>query len=218
MPSPNVVRHSTENGDTPDTRFTLTIDPDAGPLPVELNSFMGQVEGQDAILEWETTSEEDNAGFYVQQQDLESEEYSDLEFVEGAGTTDEPQSYSFRVEDLTAGTHTFRLRQVDQDGSETLSDPIEVEMGLQGEYELLTFPNPVRDQATVQFAVQEAQPVVIEVYNTLGQRVRTVLDEQVEAETTREISLNVDDLASGMYMVRMRGETFSTTQKVTVVR
>ena len=216
--APEVVRHNTENGSTPDTRFTLTVDPDAGPLPVELNSFLGQVDGQAAVLEWETTSEEDNAGFYVQQQDLESEEYSDLEFVEGAGTTDEPQSYSFRVEDLTAGTHTFRLRQVDQDGSETLSDPIEVEMGLQGEYELLTFPNPVRDQATVQFAVQEAQPVVIEVYNTLGQRVRTVLDEQVEAETTREISLNVDDLASGMYIVRMRGETFSTTQKVTVVR
>ena len=218
MPSPNVVRHSTENGDTPDTRFTVTVDPNAGPLPVELNNFLGQVDGQDTILEWDTVSETDNAGFGVEHQAPNSDSFEQLSFVEGAGTTDEPQSYNFRVSDLEAGEHTFRLRQVDLDGTETLTDPIDVRVGLSEQYQLSTYPNPVRDQATVQFAVQDAQPVTIEVYNTLGQRVRTVLDEQVEAETTREISLNVDDLASGMYIVRMRGETFSTTQKVTVVR
>ncbi|MFO8231709.1 MAG: T9SS type A sorting domain-containing protein [Longimonas sp.] len=216
--TPEIVRHNSEDGSTPDIRFTLTIDPDAGPLPVELNNFGGQSDGQDALIEWSTASETDNAGFDVEHKAPNAESFERLSFVEGAGTTDEPQSYSFRASDLEAGTHTFRLRQVDLDGDETLSDPIEVEIGLNGEYELSTYPNPVSDQATVQFAVQESQPVTIEVYNTLGQRVRTLLDENVEGDTMREVTLNANDLASGLYIVRMRGESFSTTQKVTVVR
>ena len=200
------------------TRFTLTIDPDAGPLPVELNNFGGQSDEQDALLEWSTASETDNAGFEVEHQAPNADGFERISFVEGAGTTDEPQSYSFRASDLEAGTHTFRLRQVDLDGAKSLSEPVEVEIGLSGEYELSTYPNPVRDQATVQFAVKDAQPVTIEVYNTLGQRVRTILDENVEGDTTREVALDVNGLASGLYIVRMRGESFSTTQKVTVVR
>ena len=133
-------------------------------------------------------------------------------------TTDQPQSYSFRMDELEAGTHTFRLRQSDLDGTTTLSDPIDVEIGLSSAYELATFPNPVRDQATVRFAVQESQPVTIEVYNTLGQRVRTLFQESVPADDTREITLDVNTLSSGLYIVRMRGESFSTTQKITVVR
>lgn len=70
----------------------------------------------------------------------------------------------------------------------------------------------------MRFAVQEAQPVTIEVYNTLGQRVRTLFQESVPGDDTREVTLDVNTLSSGLYIVRMRGEGFSTTQKITVVR
>jgi hypothetical protein len=216
--TPEVVRHSTQDGSAPTARFTLTLDPDAGPLPVELNNFQGQADEQSAVIEWNTASETNNAGFDVEHKAPNADGFTQVSFVEGAGTTNEPQSYSFRMDELEAGTHTFRLRQSDLDGTTTLSDPIDVEIGLSSAYELATFPNPVRDQATVRFAVQESQPVTIEVYNTLGQRVRTLFQESVPADDTREITLDVNTLSSGLYIVRMRGESFSTTQKVTVVR
>ncbi|PEN05076.1 hypothetical protein CRI93_13740 [Longimonas halophila] len=214
---PNMGEIVTHNNEA-STRFTLTLDPDAGPLPVELNNFQGQASEQSAIIEWSTASETNNAGFDVEHKAPNADSFTQVSFVEGAGTTDSPQSYSFQMDELDAGTHTFRLRQSDLDGTTTLSDPIDVEIGLSSAYELATYPNPVRDQATVQFAVQESQPVTIEVYNTLGQRVRTLFQESVPADDTREITLDVNNLSSGLYIVRMRGESFSTTQKITVVR
>jgi len=44
-------------------------------------------------------------------------------FVEGAGTTDQPQIFRFRTDDLRVGTHRFRLRQVATDGSVEFTVP-----------------------------------------------------------------------------------------------
>ena len=87
---------------TTGSRFQLLVGtPET--LPVELNDLNGSVDGQDVLLERSTTSETNNAGFQVQQQSDGA--FTDMQdaFVEGAGTTAEPQSYSFRIEDLVAG-------------------------------------------------------------------------------------------------------------------
>ena len=122
------------------------------------------------------------------------------------------------VEGLDAGTHTFRLKQVDTDGSATFSDPLDVKVGLSGEYSLSTYPNPVQGQATVQFAVKEQEEVTISLYNTLGQRVKTLYRDTPPAEQTQRATITTEDLSSGLYIVRLRGKSFTATQRVTVVK
>jgi hypothetical protein len=206
-----------DTSSTPDARFELIVESTAV-LPVELTSVNGRVDDQDAILTWETASETNNAGFQVQQKRDGS--FSDLEgaFVEGAGTTEESQSYRFRVEDLDAGSHTFRLKQVDTDGSSTFSDPIDVNVGLAGDYNFTTYPNPVSTRATVEFAVKEKEEVTIALYNTLGQRVKTIYRDTPPAEQTRQIALDTDGLSSGLYILRLQSEGVSATQRITVVK
>jgi hypothetical protein len=179
------------------------------------------VEGQDAVLTWETASETNNAGFQIQRKTEGAFTNLDGAFVESkatGSTTEKPKSYRYRVENLDAGPHTFRLKQVDTDGAASYSDPIDVKIGLSGQYQFTTYPNPVRERATVEFAVKEKQDVTIALYNTLGQRVKTLSRDTPPAEQTQRASLSTDDLSSGLYVVRLKGTGFTTTQRVTVVK
>ena len=217
IPTPEVTRHpSAKNGEV-STRFTLRIEPNTA-IPVEFTSFTGSVADNAAKLEWTTATEQNNAGFQVQRKVDGSFQNIDGAFVEGAGTAEEPQSYSYRVEDLDAGQHTFRLKQVDVDGGSSFSKETTVKVGLDSQYELQAYPNPISEQATIKFAVKESQDVTLELYNTLGQRVQVLHQGAVPSSQTRTVSLQASDLSSGLYIVRMRGESFSTTKSVTVVR
>jgi hypothetical protein len=218
-PSPEVVTHpvSKEAG-TPNTRFQLVIRPNSA-LPVELTDFNAEIDQQTAVLNWATASERNNAGFYVQRE-TKSGSFTTLDgsFVEGAGTASSTNEYSYRVEDLDAGTHTFRLKQVDQEGSASFSDPVDVKIGLDSQFKLSTYPNPVRAQATVEFAIKESADVTLALYNTLGQKVRTVYRGTPPAEETKRVPVETQNLSSGVYFLRLEGEGVTGTQRMTVVK
>jgi hypothetical protein len=204
--------------------YRLHVGPDVtGPLPVELASFESTLNGSDAVLTWRTLSETNNAGFEVQRRAVESTEaasaaWSTVGFVEGAGTTTEPQSYRFTVEDLSFGTHRFRLRQVDTDGTASFSDRTEVKVGLEQSHVVKpVYPNPVRGEATLEFAVKKTEAVTVSLYNLLGQRVRTVYQGTPRADAFETVRIRTSDLASGVYLLRVDGERFSDTQRLSIV-
>ena len=102
------------------------------PLPVELASLTASVNGNAPVLSWRTRSEDDNAGFEVQCKTASATDWTKIGFVDSkteGGTTDEPQSYRFEDTDMpfAADRLKYRLRQVDLDETETLTDPVEVE-------------------------------------------------------------------------------------------
>ena len=220
-PSPGVITHpSAKDGGSPDTRFRLHIDPDAVP-PVELSRFSAEAKDQSAVLSWATSRQRNVEGFSVQRKtDDGSFETINESFVKGAGngTTTEERSYEYEVNDLDVGTHTFRLKQTSSEGSTQFSDPVEVKIGLDGAYQLATYPNPVQTQATVEFAVKEASDVTITLYNTLGQKVRTVYRGTPTAEETKRVQIDTQDLSSGAYFLRLEGDGVSGTERVTVVK
>ena len=219
LPSPTVkTRPVAAKKSTPSTRFELIIQK-AGTLPVEISNFGAKTTGKTAVLNWTTASEQNNAGFYVQRKtDEGSFTTLDGSFVEGAGTASSTNEYSYRVGDLDAGTHTFRLKQVDTDGSTSFSDPVDVKVGLSTQYKLKTYPNPVRTQATVEFAIKEQADVTIALYNTLGQKVRTVYQGTPPAEETKRAQVDTQNLSSGVYFLRLQGEGVTGTQRMTVVK
>ncbi|PEN13783.1 hypothetical protein CRI94_06860 [Longibacter salinarum] len=190
----------------------------SGQLPVELSGFSGHVDEDRVILTWNTLSEATNDGFVVEHA-REGGSFSRIGFVDGAGTTRERQSYSYTTRACDAGTHRFRLRQVDVDGTSTLGPETTVVIGLQQPYVLSQVaPNPVRDRATLTLEVKKQQEVRAELFNVLGQRVRVLHDGAINPGSEQTISVNSADLASGIYFVRVKGETFSETRKFVRVR
>ncbi|MCK7525628.1 MAG: hypothetical protein MZV64_52510 [Ignavibacteriales bacterium] len=72
-------------------------------------------EKNDVILTWNTATEVNNQGFEIQRKT--TGEFERVGFVEGKGTTTEVQNYLFRDKDLLSGNYTYRLKQMDFDGS-----------------------------------------------------------------------------------------------------
>ena len=199
-------------------RIAVSEDPPDFPLPVELTSFTAALDGTTAQLRWKTASETDNAGFEVQHAAGNSD-FQALDFVEGYGTTDAPRHYSFTVDNLEPGTHQFRLKQIDFDGTSELTEIRTVEVGLTDPVVLdPVAPNPVRTQSTIRFAVQDTEPVTVSVYNVLGQRVKTLYDGTPSPGQIHELTLDGQSMASGTYFVRIEGASIQETQRMTVVR
>lgn len=190
-------------------------------LPVELADFDAVRSGSSVELTWQTASETNNAGFRVQHQSAEG--WQELGFVESKavnGSTTEAQSYRFAVDrDLSAGTHRFRLQQVDLDGSTSLSDVVSVDMQIDG---VLTLnppvPNPASGQATVSFAVTEATEAKVLVYNVLGQRVKTLYDGTPRAGQAKTLTVDASNLPSGIYVMQLQAHGQTRSQRLTVVR
>ena len=192
-----------------------------GPLPVELAGFDVRADGNDALLSWQTLSETNNARFDVLVASGSDASFRTVGSVGGAGTTTETQRYQFRVPDLAPGRHRFRLRQVDLDGSTELLDPQTLEVGLDEPFTVVqTTANPIRqgETATLQYAVRDRQPVRVELYNVLGQRVRTFSDGRSSPGAVTTVRIPTSDLASGKYFLRITGRTFSRTENVSIVQ
>ncbi len=82
---------------------------------------------------------------------------------------------------------------------------------------LTSYPNPVRRQGTLEYALPEAQEVTLEVYDVLGRRVATL--ERGRKKAGRHTArLETSRLSSGVYFGRLEAGGQTRTQKITVVR
>jgi hypothetical protein len=205
------------NGNT--SEFVST----AEELPVELATFEGTQTGASSVeLRWTTASEQNNAGFRVQHKAADDNNWQKLGFVESkadGGTTSDARTYRFATEDLAAGTHQFRLKQMDLDGTPYTHKAIPVEVQMQQPLQLSApAPHPVQSRATLSFAVKEKQETTLRLYNTLGQRVATLYRGTPTAGETQTVQLSATDLTSGTYFLRLQTGERTRTQRVTIVR
>jgi hypothetical protein len=203
-------------------RFQVRVSPQ-GTIPVELTGLAAQADGQAVTLTWQTATETNNAGFAVEQREESGPDagrWREVAFVAGAGTTDAPQTYRRTLANVPYGAHAFRLRQVDFDGTATPSQEVEVTVELADAYALAAYPNPLPGSAegTLDVTVREAQRVEAALYDVLGRRVAVLFDGEVAASDTERLTLSARGLASGVYVVRVVGERFSATRRVTIVR
>jgi len=204
--------------DTPDEGYQLLAIDANRALPVELVSFEAARDGARAVLTWQTATETGNAGFAVQRR-TKADGWAERGFVQGAGTTTRPQSYRFATDALAGGTHTFRLKQIDADGTAHHSDPrtvmIRGEAGL-----VLSGANPLQKGQPVAMRVQVENKQFVEVvlYDVLGQRVRTVTTDRATPAQPIRATMSTDGLASGVYFLRAHGSSVEATQRLTVLR
>lgn len=191
-----------------------------GPLPVELTQFDAAMGEESVNLTWATASETANAGFNVQRQPVDGTSWTDVGFVEGSGTTNQPNDYRFEDDDLPFAVDAFqyRLRQVDSDGTAHLSDAVTVSRSAAGQAELRqTYPNPAAGRVNVKLTVPaETENARLELFDLLGRTVKTVATGLDVGRQKHEFE--VSDLAPGVYFLRLSAAGTTTTQKLTVVR
>lgn len=166
-------------------------------LPVEMTSFTATAEGTTNVLAWETASEENNAHFDVQRS-TNGTDFERIDKIEGNGTTVEVSNYSF-VDEAPATVSYYRLHQVDLDGKMDYSDVVTVKREML-EGQLNIAPNPVTSRLNVTFNTT-TETATFRVFDVRGKLVRNV--EQSTNVGANNISLNISELAQGMYFLEV---------------
>jgi hypothetical protein len=192
---------------------------DPSDLPVELSRFDAVETDRGVRLDWVTASETNNAGFAVERK-APSGAFDEIGFVEGAGTASTAQRYDFVDADLPGGIEslTYRLRQVDTDGTATTGPSVTVDLSAPDRVALLgASPNPVRRIADIRYTLPRPADVRLAVYDALGRQV-TVLASERQSAGRKTARLDASRLPSGVYFIRLSAAGATQTRRIAIVR
>jgi photosystem II stability/assembly factor-like uncharacterized protein len=187
-------------------------------VPVELASFSASVNGNNITLNWITATELNNLGFQVERIS-EEQSWEKVGFVNGYGTTTEPQVYSFTDAGLASGIYNYRIKQMDFDGSYKYYQlEQEVEIGTPVSYDLSqNYPNPFNPTTKINYSVPADGFVNISVYNVLGEKVTNIVN-SLQKAGSYEVTFDATNFASGMYLYRMESGDFVSVKKMMILK
>jgi hypothetical protein len=221
---------------TADLRFyTLgSVNASDAPLPVELISFTGVSSRAGVVLSWETASERESAGFVINRRivGIGSGEWQVIDDYTRnpnlrAKNSLNGAKYTYTdASDLPAGTVLeYRLDEVSFSGAierlrevrvETRFSTVVTDFALEQNY-----PNPFNPVTSIPYQLKERAKVTLDIYNTLGQKVATVVD-AVQERGNYAVNFNAASLASGMYFYRLTAQgasqTFVQTRKMMLLK
>jgi hypothetical protein len=97
-----------------------------------------------------------------------------------------------------------------EEGIQDLTQP--VEYALEQNY-----PNPFNPSTTISYALSQDTRVTLKVYNSIGEEVATLVDQDMPAGR-HEYTWNATNLASGVYFYRLSSGDFTSTKKLTLLK
>jgi hypothetical protein len=156
-------------------------------------------------LDWGSASEYNNDHFEVERS-CDVDEFNVIGNIPGAGDAIHTNWYRFIDEEACNGLNFYRITQVDRDGTSDRSNTVAVMVSPIIDV-LQFYPNPTGNDASILLQVPAPGLINIEIHGALGE---LVYCDQRDAEAGRnEIQLDLRDLAEGVYLLTVSGESWS---------
>lgn len=191
------------------------------PMPVELVSFTSSVIGKSVQLNWKTATEANNYGFEIERS-TKGTDWKTIGFVEGHGTVNTPQIYSFIDNNAGASSpkYFYRLKQIDRTGTVDYSPIVEVIFGkINKDFGITTvYPNPFNPSTVINFFLPQKEQVTLKVYDILGKEMTTLYDRENLEAGPHAIMFDASKLASGTYFATLVSSSVRSTQKIILSR
>ncbi len=190
-------------------------------IPVELTSFTANISNGNVVLNWVTATETNNKGFEVQRSN--GGEYQTLSFVNGNGTSTQQHSYTYSDKNVANGEYSYRLRQVDFDGSSEYSPVAEISIDNPIEFGLAqNYPNPFNPSTKINYSLSVDSKVTLVVFNVLGQEVATLLNGNITSGS-HNVTFDASKLNSGVYLYKIEanavdGSRFTSVKKMILTK
>ncbi len=193
------------------------------PLPVELVAFGASLVAGVVQLRWRTAMEVNNMGFAVEAAPAaDSVRWRLRGFVPGNGTTWTPRDYAFTDDpldlldpDRREERVFYRLRQIDRDGTETVSATRTVRRLLPGRGIIVALhPNPAHGDVVATVAVPDDTPGRVRLMNALGTEVWSA---QNLPSGTQFVTLPTRSLPAGMYRIEVSTPAHTDRRTLIVV-
>jgi hypothetical protein len=187
-------------------------------IPVELTSFAAEVnESGNVVLNWTTATETNNQMFEIERS-TDKTNFVTIGYVDGFGTTTEPQSYTYTDADLNSGSYSYRLKQIDFDGHYAYSEVVDVVITGPLTFALLqNYPNPFNPATIIEYSIPNKSNVTISVFDAIGNELEILYSGEKEAGV-HQITWNATNYASGIYFYRMNSDKFVQVKKMLLLK
>lgn len=178
------------------------------PLPIELLSFTAEKQNDDVLLKWTTASEKNNNHFEIERsKDGYYFEYVTKVNAYGNGYSSITQNYETIDTEPYSGLSYYRLKQVDVDGTYDYSTIVSIEFNKNKT--LLLYPNPTNNSITL-YGKNSEEELNINIINALGATVKSI--------KVKNNTIDVSDLANGLYYLELQNSSQKETIKFNVLR
>ncbi|MFY0696761.1 MAG: T9SS type A sorting domain-containing protein [Balneola sp.] len=79
------------------------------------------------------------------------------------------------------------------------------------------YPNPFNPTTNIKFALPKTADVTLTIYNMLGQKVNTLINEKMTSGF-HIVPFDASNLSSGMYIYRIQAGSFTSTKKMLLIK
>ena len=184
----------------------------AATLPVVLAQFIASRQSDGTVkLSW-TTSQEVNAGYYDVERSGDQTGWAKIGSVKAKGNSSIATDY-YLIDNLPLdGTGYYRLKMVDLDGKFVYSKTVAVTAD-DNAVPLVIYNNPFTDMIRLKVNVSRAQNLNLTVSDILG---KTYLRQSIQAQAGDNL-VNLQPAViggSGMYILRITGDSYNQTAKI----
>ena len=201
-------------GTEPDNCFSLN----GAIVPVELISFSAIGNNNEVELNWSTATETNNQGFEIERK-FQNSQFEKIVYVPGWGSSSEMHYYSYIDKSLTDGKYSYRLKQIDFNGSFEYSKAVEIEITEPYEYVLeQNYPNPFNPSTTIMFALPHRSKVSLGIYDILGELVVELINDQLYEEGYHKVLFDGSLLSSGTFVYRLKAGNYTDNGKMILLR
>lgn len=182
-------------------RFTPGCTTCTTPLPVSMLDFHGEARDTYNEVSWSTATELNNSHF-VLEHSPDGINFTEIGTIEGHGTTNAVQKYSYLDKSPYKDVTYYRLVQFDYNGRGNMTEIISVRTIGKRSFDLLdVYPVPSSDKVTVSMNTFEAGVADVSVLELTG---RVVTGKKVEFEKGNfQVSMDLNEVPSGVYLVRV---------------
>jgi hypothetical protein len=176
-------------------------------LPLELLTFQAQNTEGPNKLTWQTATETNTSHFDIERSP-DGKAFEKIGEVKAKGSNSE---YQYLDKIGAFSTIYYRLKINDLDGKSDYSKVVNLTAKVKG-FSAKVYPNPLKDQATIEITTEQKTDVSIELYDVIGRQVKRLKVENTEWVLTMPMSMN--DLSSGTYFLKISSNTNSIQQKI----
>lgn len=185
----------------------------AGTLPVTLISFQATLRDKNASLNWITTNHTNFSHFVVEKStDGKNFKQTAVLFADEISSTTNEYKYKDNLQNSTSKVVYYRLKMVDVDQIYSYSETRLVRMAVEeNKVQISTFPNPVTNEVRVLVPAEwQEKAVTYEIYNSNG-----ILVQRLQNQKAAQVQqMNVQQLNSGNYIVKVSNGTATSTSKI----
>lgn len=172
-------------------------------LPVTISYFDAIKSGNNNLIKWSTSTEQNNKGFEVERS-ADGIRFSSIGFIAAAGNgnSNQAQQYEFSDNHILHGNNYYRLKQIDLNAAVQYSKVVLIK-GNTSTNTIINqlYPNPAKNQITVSVNAAAKEKINLLVTDVTGKKI--IAQQFAVNQGMNNLNVDITNIQSGVYLIQI---------------